>query len=468
MKLINYPLLHCHDEYSNIRFLDSISKFKDILEYSKEIGLNGIALTNHESLSGSVKALRLVKTMKKQNILDKNFKFIIGNEIYLVDEQKQRKQHHFILLAKDFKGYNLLKELSSKAWEKSFNRGKITFVPMLKTTFKEVLEKNKGHLIAQTACLGGELSQLILQLNETDKKGNIVERTLYHDKVVEFVLFCKELFEEDFYFEIQPSNQEEQIIVNKWLKKLSEVFNVKIVITTDAHYIKKEDRPIHKAYLTSREAEREVDSFYESTYMMSSIEMYEWDSIKNVFSEEEYKQILKDTNSILNKIEEYDMFKTQEIPHIDKTKELKEYMNEFILTPKMFENYPMLKRILNEDIVNNKYWLYRIYKFLKNKDLINDTYLSRINLEAEELFGVTERLHSNVFDYYVTMTKLMDIAWNDAQAIVGVGRGSAGAYLSSYALEIHGIDPVKNNLPHWRHLTKERPEMPKNQYWATL
>ena len=152
----------------------------------------------------------------------------------------------------------------------------------------------------------------------------------------------------------------------------------------------------------------------------------------------------------------------------EKLEELKNYIKEFKLTPEMFKKYPMLERILKEDIINNKYWLYRIYNFLKDKNLLNDVYLSRINLEAEELFGVTERLHSNVFDYYVTMTKLMDIAWNDAQAIVGVGRGSAGAYLSSYALEIHGIDPVKNNLPHWRHLTKERPEMPKNQYWATL
>ena len=468
MEKVKYPLLHCHDEYSNIRFLDSISKFKDILNYSKKIDLNGIALTNHETLSGSVKGLKLVKSMKEKNLLDKNFKFIIGNEIYLVDERKQRKQYHFILLAKDYQGYNLLKKLSSKAWEHSFNRGKITFVPMLKYLFKEIIETNKGHLIAQTACIGGELPQLILQLDQADKEQDLKKRQECHNKIVEFVLFCKDLFGDDFYFEIQPSNQKEQIIVNSWLKKLSSVFNIDIIITTDAHYIEKKDRPIHKAYLTSREAEREVDSFYESTYMMDSVEMYEWTSIKNVFTEEEYLKILENTNSILNKIEEYDVFKTQEIPHVDKTEELKNYIKEFKLTPEMFKKYPMLERILKEDVVNNKYWLYRIYNFLKNKNLLNDVYLSRIDLEAEELFGVTERLHSNVFDYYVTMTKLMDIAWNDAQAIVGVGRGSAGAYLSSYALEIHGIDPVKNNLPHWRHLTKERPEMPKNQYWATL
>lgn len=457
----SYPLLHCHSEYSNIRFLDSISKFKDILLYTQEINLNGIALTDHETLSGTIKALKLVNLYKKKEFLDKDFKFIIGNEIYLVDEQKQKKQYHFILLAKDKQGFDLLKELSSKAWEYSFNRGKITFVPMLKKHFKAIIEKNKGHLIASTACLGGEISKLILELLEAEKNEDYEQRKIYHDKIVDFVLFCKDLFGEDFYFEIQPSNQKEQVIVNTWLKKLSKVFNVKLIVTTDSHYIKKSDRPIHKIYLTSREADREVDSFYESTYMMSSDELYQWESIKSVYTEEEFVKILDNTNSIREKIEDYDVFKLQEIPHVDKTRELEELKKNFILTEDMFSNLPMLQKILKEDIVNNKYWLYRIYNFLQKKNLLNKKYLERINLEAEELFGVSERLQSNVFDYYVTMTKLMDLAWNDANAIVGVGRGSAGAYLSSYALEIHGIDPIKNDLPHWRHLTKERPEMPK-------
>ena len=56
---------------------------------------------------------------------------------------------------------------------------------------------------------------------------------------------------------------------------ISKAFGVKMIVTTDAHYLKKEDRWIHKAYLNSKQLEREVDAFYEFAYLQSTEEVIE-------------------------------------------------------------------------------------------------------------------------------------------------------------------------------------------------
>ena len=42
-----------------------------------------------------------------------------------------------------------------------------------------------------------------------------------------------------------------------------------MTVGTDAHYLRPEDRPVHKAYLNSKGGEREVDSFYEFAHLMT-------------------------------------------------------------------------------------------------------------------------------------------------------------------------------------------------------
>ena len=84
----------------------------------------------------------------------------------------------------------------------------------------------------------------------------------------------KELFGKDnFYLELQPSKSREQIYVNRQLIGLSNLLDIPYIITTDSHYLKKEDRKVHKAYLNAQNGDREVDDFYTTTYMMSTEEI---------------------------------------------------------------------------------------------------------------------------------------------------------------------------------------------------
>ena len=85
MELLRRCDTHCHTRYSNIRLIDAIPKPEQLIDYAIEIGLAGIAITDHECLSAHIKANKYAQEVVKNN---PDFKVILGNEIYLVDERK--------------------------------------------------------------------------------------------------------------------------------------------------------------------------------------------------------------------------------------------------------------------------------------------------------------------------------------------------------------------------------------------
>ena len=96
-----------------------------------------------------------------------DFTVALGNEIYLTDTRDRgQRYYHFILIAKDAIGHRQLRELSTIAWKNSYVDRKMERVPLLKSELKEIVSKNKGHLIATTACIGGELGTEILKAEE--------------------------------------------------------------------------------------------------------------------------------------------------------------------------------------------------------------------------------------------------------------------------------------------------------------
>jgi DNA polymerase-3 subunit alpha len=80
---MSYTSLHNHTEYSNLRLLDCINKVEDIIQYAHDIGLNGLAITDHEALSAHIKALKFYNQKCKDDESWKDFKLILGNEVYL-------------------------------------------------------------------------------------------------------------------------------------------------------------------------------------------------------------------------------------------------------------------------------------------------------------------------------------------------------------------------------------------------
>ena len=285
---------HAHTHYSNIRLLDCINKPKNLINRAIELGLSGIALTDHEALCGHVEA-----NIYAQELIEKypDFKVVLGNEIYLCrTRESNQKYYHCILLAKNAIGHKALRELSSRAWMNSyFDRGMERCVTLY-SDLAEILAKYPNSLIMTTACLGGELSTWTSELIRAERLGDQYGATKAHNERVRFVQWAEDLFGEDWYIECAPGQSKEQIEVNKRLVSIAACFNKKMVIGTDAHYLKKEDRFIHQSYLNSKNGEREVAGFYDYAYLQSEEEIkenllpsgldYDW-LVKN--SEEIYK-----------------------------------------------------------------------------------------------------------------------------------------------------------------------------------
>jgi DNA polymerase-3 subunit alpha len=133
---------HAHTDASNIRGLDCINKTEALIQYAHDLGLNGIAITDHETLTNHIKAIKYIKKAKEEGKIREDFKLVLGNEIYLVDSSLNQDTYdsdkhsffHFILLAKDKEGHKQLRELSTRAWERSF----YTYVERVPTYYEDI------------------------------------------------------------------------------------------------------------------------------------------------------------------------------------------------------------------------------------------------------------------------------------------------------------------------------------------
>ena len=202
MELNTYFNCHNHTTYSNIRLIDAINKPSDLIDKAIELGLSGIAITDHETLSAHIEAEKYMKEIQSKY---PDFKLALGNEIYLTDDRSRgQKYYHFILIAKDAIGHRALRELSSLAWVNSYVDRKLERVPTLKKELSEIVNKFKGHLIATTACIGGELSQLILLYAAARNANDQTYALIHYQKIQNFLDYCLDLFGSDFYIECAP------------------------------------------------------------------------------------------------------------------------------------------------------------------------------------------------------------------------------------------------------------------------
>ena len=438
--------VHSHTEYSNLRLLDCINKPKKLIDRAIELDLSGIAITDHECISSHPEI-----NIYAEEIQEKypDFKIALGNEIYLIkDREMGQKYYHFILIAKNKIGHRALRELSSRAWMNSYWDRGLERVPTLYSDIEEIVKKYPNSLIATTACLGGELSVNTLRLITAEKTGDENGAIEAHNNIVNFMLWCKEQFKDDFYIECAPGCSKDQILVNNRLVSIANVFDVKMVIGTDAHYLKKEDRYVHKAYLNSKGGEREVDEFYEFAYLQSNDEIKE--NLKQSNYDEEYiEKMFKNSDELGEKIEKYSLKHKQTIPKVEvKNYPKKEFSNK----------YPTLSYLYNSDDKIDRYWVNKCIERLDKIGKNNEIYLNRLEEEADIKKTVGEKLETNMFSYPVTLQHYVNLFW-DCGSIVGAGRGSSCSGLNHYLLGITQLDPIQWSLPFWRYLNKDRVEL---------
>ena len=443
-----YPgSLHNHTQYSNARLRDCIIKEADLLNYAVELGHEVVAVTDHDSVMNAIKIEKAYKKVKEKN---PDFKVVFGNEIYLCRNglnnenfiAGQDKYYHFILLAKDAIGHQQIREISTRAWMRSYMARGMRRVPTYYQDLIDVLGANPGHVIGSTACLGGALATQILRLKE-QKSPELL------DKIIMWMQQMEQVFGKgNFYLELQPSESHEQTYVNRKLIEFSRGFGIPFIITTDSHYLRKEDKPIHKAYLNAQDGDREVDDFYATTYMMDTAELESHMDLTIEELEEAYANIRR----IAAMCEDFSLLKPLRIPEL----KWKEY--EYRLNHVLFKEIPMLHTFaLSEHKADNALVDAIIQGILDHPDLQNDRAYKEINMNLEMTWISSNVNNARWSAYYLNLQKIIDICW-EAGSIVGPGRGSGVGFILLYVLGITQINPLRETTKcfAWRFLNPER------------
>lgn len=208
--------LHVHTLFST---QDSVIKIDELVHKVKEYEQFAVAVTDHSSTSAHY---YLNEACKNNNI-----KPIFGNEFYTNPsyEEKSRDRNHLVCLALNQEGVKNINKLQNEAVIHQY------YKPIVS---EEILSNYAEGIFATSACSLGRIPQLILQ-NDLDG--------------AEF--YCNlfsEIFDNNFALELQlhPEYQD-QYKINNSLIQLSERTNIPLIVTTDAHFLTKDDMDTRKA-----------------------------------------------------------------------------------------------------------------------------------------------------------------------------------------------------------------------------
>lgn len=443
--MTKFASLHNHSDYSNLRFLDSVIKIDEMINSAYNLGYSAVALTDHEALSGHVKAVNYLQANKNKF---KDFKVILGNESYLVSEKEMKqaeenkekfKFNHCLFIAKNLHGHKFLQKQSTLAWShRHFYRGQER-VPSFYNEIEELMKDYKGDVIFSTACISGTFAQNALKYHETkDKK--------YFDNIIKFFEWAIKVFGKgNVCVEAMPSHSEEQDIINEAAWYFANKLSLRYIVTLDAHYIDNKQRPAHSALLRSRQADRPLEG-YDTARLMSKEELSKY------FDEERFDVALKNINDIVEQCENYTFDHTPIIPnsHIP---EFTPLLQSGLVIDE--QKYDGIAHYLHSDSIKDQYYIKLIFDGMKEHNCYNEKYLERVNLELNELWAISQNLNQPMSSYFLAAREFVDIMW-ESGSIVGYGRGSAGCWVTNYLLDIVQVDAVRFNFPYYRFLSKER------------
>lgn len=409
---------------------------------AEELGHSVIAFTDHECVASWIK---IEKELKKHPKL----KVLRGNEIYLVRnglnadnfDKDWDRYYHFILIAKDLIGAKQIMEISTRAWQRSYMARGMRRVPTYYQDLFDIIGSNPGHVIGSTACLGGCLPTQILRGTDESRIKTWIEQ-------------MRRIFGEDnFFFEMQPSNNKDQIKVNKKLLEYSIELGIPFIITTDSHYLKKEDRVIHKAYLNAQNGDREVDDFYATTYLMGDEE------IKSYFpylTPAQIEQAYQAIAHIGEMCEEFSLMKPLKIPELIWREFDCDYTAEYV--NEMCGHIPMLSKFFGSEHKADRYLARKVLDGIrKHPDLQNEEAYAELNENLDRTWESSEVNKARWSAYFLNLQKNIDECWN-AGTIVGPARGSGGGFLLLYCLDIIQMNKLRENAPmvSWRFLNPAR------------
>ena len=400
--MTDFVHLHLHTEYS---LLDGAAKVDDLIDHLVKNNIDACAITDHGNMYASL--------YFAEECVKKGIKYIIGCELYAVDNHLDKhpgKNEHIVLLAKNKTGYKNIVKLDSLSYIDGYYGGK----PRISY---DLIKQHSEGVICLSACLAGRIPQLLLHGDYDGAKAWAQE--------------MKEIFDEDFYIELQDHGIPEQKQILPDLIKIARELDIGLVATNDVHYIEKEDWEAHEILLCiqtkSTLANPKMRFEQHEFYMKSGDEMME------LFHY--VPEAITNTRVIANKIEEPVFDLTPKGDPIRDTSLIPLY------TPDDGSTSPeYLKRLTWEGLP-------------KRYAEITDTIRER----AEYELGII--ISMGFADYFLIVWDYIN--WSRLHGIpVGPGRGSGVGSIVAYSIGITDVDPLRYDLIFERFLNPDRVSMP--------
>lgn len=393
--------LHVHSEFS---LLDGLGKLDQLIARTKEMGMDTLAITDHGAMYGSFKFYLKAKAA--------GLKPIIGVETYVARRSRLDKEgkidtdpYHLVLLAKNDVGYrNLLKLVTAAHLDGYYYKPRIDW---------ELLTQHHEGLICLSACLAGQVPQLLMQ-----------------DKVYEAENIAKKYAElfgpEHYYIELQKHPAIPEIErVNTKLIALSRKLGLPLVATNDVHYVEADDAEAQEILLCVQ-TQRTIVEKNRPLSMLGSPDFYlrNPEEMTELFAQ--YPEAIENTVKIASMC--------------DITLSVGKWILPKFPLPEGHTPEEYLRALVDGRLPQR-------YK------TVTEEIKDRINYELDI---ITKKGYST---YFLIVSDFVNWA-KDQKIAVGPGRGSAAGSVVSYILGITGIDPLFFHLPFERFLNPMRPSPP--------
>lgn len=386
-------LFHLHTGYS---LLDGAIKAKELAKMvstgkDKKMTVDGkeivfceypqvIAITDHGNMFGSYE---FNNAMEKENLIP-----IIGSEVYCETIGGKKTGNHLILLCKNETGYHNLCKLLSEAEENFYNKAHVTW---------SNLRKYHEGLVCLSACLAGEIPQALLK-NDMDSAMEIAENFI-------------DIYGEDFYIEIQNHHIVDEDRIRPNLVKLAKELGIKMVCTTDSHYLTKEAARAHEILLCVQTGKT-----------MTDMNRFKFDGDGyHVPTNEEFIQnfsFLKDSFINQAEIAQKCAFR---------------FSKKDITMPKFPTGDKSMEQMFIDECWKG------FHKRFDGSDVDIEAYKERLEYEMSIIAQMKFQAYFLIVADFIGYAKDNGIA-------VGPGRGSAVGSLVSYCLGITNLDPIPYGL----------------------
>ncbi|MBQ7769239.1 MAG: DNA polymerase III subunit alpha [Oscillospiraceae bacterium] len=395
---MSFAHLHLHTEYS---LLDGACRIDGLMDRVKELGQTAVAITDHGVMYGCIDFYKAAKAA--------GIKPIIGCEVYVAPRNMSDRVHgidndpyHLVLLCKDRQGYENLCYLVSQAFVEGFYGKPRVDLNLLR-------ERHEG-LIATSACLAGAIPQRLLQED--------------YDAALKYAQEMADIFGPDhFYLELQDHGIPEQTPVNQGIMRIARETGLPLVVTNDAHYLRKEDARMQDVLLCVQTG-RTVDDPNRMKFQTEEFYLKSEDELRQLFPG--CDEAFENTMKIADRCNLEFVFNEYHLPSFH--------------VPEGFTNEEYFRKLCEDG-------------FRERYPDAPDSYRERLEYEI----GVISRM--GYVNYYLIVWDFIRFA-KESGIPVGPGRGSGAASIVAYCMHITEVDPMKYSLIFERFLNPERVSMP--------